>query len=200
MLPACALTVTAIENGRDGDGRQRVGAHQRAVGRAAVPASRTGPACSGTRSALVGAEGEGLHVRRLVGDADALPAPAAGRSRAPSRRDGGRGAMSVIACHRRDLAQATLRSAGRSPSARRGSMKLAYHSTNWITPPSCSSRIGAGLIGRRVDAEGVFLDDPAVLVVGLGPDMGQFVEVVVDAFDRILVHQPFGGDRRFRRR
>lgn len=61
-------------------------------------------------------------------------------------------------------------------------------------------RVRARFIGGRADAESIFLNDTAVLIVGLVPNMRQFFEIVIDAFHRILVNQPFGGDHGFLRR
>ena len=58
-------------------------------------------------------------------------------------------------------------------------------------------RIGAGLIGGRADADGIFLDDLPILIIGLYPHMGQFVQIIIDGFNRILVHQPLGCDEGF---
>ncbi len=75
-------------------------------------------------------------------------------------------------------------------------MKSAYQSTNWITPAFMDRRIRTRLISGGMNPACILLDDLAVLVVGLRPDMDQFVEAVVDAFDRVPVDQPLGGDGR----
>ena len=56
------------------------------------------------------------------------------------------------------------------------------------------ARIRSRLVGGRVDAKLVFLDHAAVFVVGGDPDLGQPVQVIVPALDRILVDQPVGRD------
>ena len=55
-------------------------------------------------------------------------------------------------------------------------------------------RVGAGFERGRGDADLVLLDDPAVLIVGREPDLGEFVDRIIDAFDGFPVDEPFGGD------
>ena len=81
--------------------------------------------------------------------------------------------------------QATWTRAPSPPSAR--SIVAAYQSTNWMTPPSCTRVVGPGSNAGERTPTLVFLDDAAVLVVGGDPDLGEVVEIVVDALDRIGV-------------
>ena len=52
--------------------------------------------------------------------------------------------------------------------------------------------VGARLVGGGVDAALVLFAQATVLVVGGVPYLAQALDVVVDALDRILVHQPLG--------
>ena len=42
----------------------------------------------------------------------------------------------------------------------------------------------------------VLLDDPTILIIGLCPDVGELLEVIVLALDRVLVDEPFRRDGR----
>lgn len=53
------------------------------------------------------------------------------------------------------------------------------------------------LVSGGVDAALVLFGQATVLVVGGVPDLAHAVDVVVHAFNRVLVYQPLGGDHGF---
>src|SRR5580658_7407024 len=58
-------------------------------------------------------------------------------------------------------------------------------------PAFLLERVGTGLVGGRANADLVFLDHATVLIVRGEPDLRQFLNRVILALDRLLVHQPF---------
>ena len=57
-------------------------------------------------------------------------------------------------------------------------------------------RIGPGLVGGAARALLAIADKLAVLGVRRLPDLGQPLDIVVDAFDRVLVDEPLGAQQR----
>src|SRR5690606_20494552 len=93
----------------------------------------------------------------------------------------------------------SLRSGDRSQGRPAAVRQAFFHETSVPVDelhhaPFMYRRIRAWFVGRRLDASRIVLNDPAILIVGLGPNMNQFFETIVDALHRILVHQPFCGD------
>src|SRR4029077_19475440 len=65
-----------------------------------------------------------------------------------------------------------------------------------IDQPFREGRVGPGLVGWARDARMRALDERPILAVGRGPYRAQAVDLVVDAFLGVLVHQPPGAQQR----